>query len=168
MRSLNHPVPPEMDACTQLRRDIADAVAERDRNLELAQRRFWLGLLGLEFVLDWEDRNAVDRGLGTFLALVQAGEIVLAIQGLATLLTGIAQRMGSIAARRLMGRWASRTLGVVALTMLALDVVVGYARWEEEADGVRQRFRARLRELLETTTCPSPEDVFEDKGVEVP
>jgi hypothetical protein len=157
-----------MDPCAQLRRDLRDAVAERDREMDRARRRFWLGLLGLEFVLDWDERSAIDRGISVFLATVQTGEILLAVQGLATLLGGVARRSGSAVASRLMGRWASRTLGVVALGMLALDIMAGWARWEREEAAIGSRFRARLSELLEQTHCENPEAVFREEGVAVP
>ena len=77
-----------MDACEQLKRDLRDALDERDRELDLARRRFWLGLLGLDFVLDWEERGAVDRAVSGFLTMVQTGEVVLGLQELYRILRG--------------------------------------------------------------------------------
>jgi hypothetical protein len=157
-----------MDPCAQLRRDLRDAVAERDREMDRARRRFWLGLLGLEFVLDWEERTTIDRGISVFLAMVQAGEILLAVQGLATLLGGVARRSGSVVASRMIGRWAGRALGAVALGMLALDIMAGWARWEREESAIGSRFRTRISELLEQTHCENPEAILREEGVPVP
>lgn len=145
-----------------------DAVRERDRELELARRRFWLGLLGLEFILDWEERSTVDRALSGFLALVQTGEVVLALRQLLLLFQGLARRGGRRIAERLLGRALSRTVGLVAVSMLVVDIIVGYTRWEEAEARVQRRFRARLRQLLDETHCPRPERVFHDEGVPLP
>lgn len=157
-----------MNPCEQLRRDLRDAVAERDRELDLARRRFWLGLLGLEFVLDWDERNTVDRGISVFLSMVQTGELVLAVQGLIAVLAGVARRSGSALASRLVGRWASRTLGAVALGMFALDVMAGWTRWERQEAEIHGRFETRVTELMEQTRCPEPDAVLEAEGIQRP
>lgn len=157
-----------MDACEQLKRDLTDALEERDRELETARRRFWLGLLGLDFVLDWEERSAVDRAVGGFLALVQAGEVVLAVQQLFRILRGVALAGGRASAARVLAHTARRMLGMVALTLLVVDVVTGYARWEEEELNIRRRFAARIRELRKDTTCAHPDRIFSELGVPLP
>lgn len=157
-----------MDPCAQLRRDLTDAVRERDRELALARRRFWLGLLGLDFILDWEERSGVDRALGGFLAMVQTGEVVLAVQQLLRVFGGLARRTGRKAAERILGRTLGRTLGLVAVSMLAVDILVGYTRWEEEEVRIRRRFTARLRQLLKESHCPRPRQIFHEEGVPLP
>ena len=128
-----------MDACEQLKRDLKDAVEERDRELHLARRRFWLGLLGLDFILDWEERGAVDRAVAGFRS-----------------------------AARVLGKTASRMLGMVALSLLVVDVIAGYARWEEEEVNVRRRFTARIRTLRAETACEHPGKIFSELGISVP
>lgn len=157
-----------MDPCAQLRRDLIDAVRERDRELDLARRRFWLGLLGLDFILDWEERSTVDRALGGFLAMVQTGEVILALQQLLRVFGGLARRTGRRTAERILGRLLGRTLGLVAVSMLAVDILVGYTRWEEEEVRIRRRFTARLRQLLEETRCARPQRIFHEEGVPLP
>lgn len=157
-----------MDPCAQLRRDLTDAVHERDRELDLARRRFWLGLLGLDFILDWEERTTVDRALAGFLAMIQTGEVILALQQLLRVFGGLASRTGRRTAEKILGRFLGRTLGLVAVSMLAVDILVGYTRWEDEEVRVRRRFTARLRQLLQETHCPRPERVFREEGVPLP
>jgi hypothetical protein len=157
-----------MDACEQLKRDLRDALDERDRELDLARRRFWLGLLGLDFVLDWEERGAVDRAVAGFLTLVQTGEVVLGLQELYRILRGLALATGRRSAARILGRTASRMLGMVALSLLVVDILAGYARWEEEEVNVRRRYRARIRDLRSKTECPDPDRVFSELGIAVP
>jgi len=157
-----------MDSCAQLRRDLIDAVRERDRDLERARRRFWLGLLGLEFILDWEERSAVDRALAGFLAMVQTGEVILALHQLFRIFASMARRAGRRTAERILGRFLGRTVGLVALSMLAVDVLVGYTRWEEAEVRIRREFAARLREILEATDCSRPEEIFREEGIPLP
>lgn len=143
-------------------------MAERDRELDLARRRFWLGLLGLEFILDWEERGAVDRAIAGFLSLVQTGEVVLAINELMRIFRGLAAAGGRRSAQRVLGRMSGRLLGTVALGLLVLDVVAGYVRWEKEDERIHRRFRARVRALRESAGCPDPEAVFAEVGVPLP
>jgi hypothetical protein len=157
-----------MDACEQLKRDLKDAVEERDRELHLARRRFWLGLLGLDFILDWEERGAVDRAVAGFLSMVQAGEIALGLQELYRILRALALATGRRSAARVLGKTASRMLGMVALSLLVVDVIAGYARWEEEEVNVRRRFTARIRTLRAETACEHPGKIFSELGISVP
>lgn len=154
-----------MDACEQLRRDLRDALHERERELSLARRRFWLGLLGLEFVLDWEERTTVDRAVSGFLCMVRAGEVALALQELIRILTGLARAAGRGPAERVLGKVAGRMLGRVALALLVVDVVAGYVRWEEEEAGVHRRFKARVRALWEESACADARRIFAEEGV---
>ena len=157
-----------MDACEQLKRDLKDALEERDRELDLARRRFWLGLLGLDFILDWEERGAVDRAVFGFLFMVQSGEVVLGLQELFRILRAMALATGRRGAARILGTTASRMLGMVALSLLVVDILAGYARWEEEEVNVRRRFTAQIRDLREKTTCEHPGRVFAELGIPVP
>lgn len=157
-----------MDACEQLRRDLRDALDERDRELDLARRRFWLGLLGLEFVLDWEERTPVDRAVSGFLTMVQTGEVVLGLQELFRILAGLARGAGRRSAERVLGRMAGRVVGMVALSLLVVDVLAGYVRWEEEEANVQRRFSARIRKLREECGCPEWRRVFTEEGVAHP
>lgn len=150
-----------MDACAQLRRDLRDAVAEREREMDLARRRFWLGLLGLDFVLDWEERGSVDRAVSGFLGMVQAGEVYLALRELLTIFRGMARASGRAGAGRVLGRM----LGTVALALLVVDVITGYTRWQAEEVNVERRYRARIREIHHETTCAYWAKVFEEEGV---
>lgn len=157
-----------MDACAQLRRDLQDALAERDRELDLARRRFWLGLLGLEFILDWEERSAVDRAISGFLCMVQTGEVVLALQELVRIFRTLAGAAGRRSAERVLGKMAGRMLGMVALSLLVLDILAGYVRWEEEEANIHRRFKARIRELWAAEDCPHRARVFAEAGVPRP
>lgn len=136
--------------------------------MELARRRFWLGLLGLEFILDWEERGPVDRALAGFLFMVQAGEIVLAVQQLFRILRALALRTGRSAAARVIGLTGRRLLGAVALGFLVVDMAMGYARWQEEEARIHRRFLARVRRLREETTCPDAAAIFRAEGVALP
>jgi hypothetical protein len=154
-----------MDPCRQLRYDIRDACAERDRELDRARRRFWLGLFGLDFVLDWEERTSVDRALAGFLLLVQTGEIVLAVDQLLRILHALARRTGRHAAARTIGGIAGRLLGLAALGLLVLDVLAAHDRWTRSQVAIHRRFRERLEVLRRETTCPDPEAIFREEGV---
>ena len=118
-----------MDPCEQLRYDVRDALAERDRELDQARRRFWLGLFGLEFVLEWEESSAVDRALGGFLLLVKTGEIVLAVDQLFRLLQALARITGRHGAARALGGIAGRFVGLAAMGLLVMDIAAAYDRW---------------------------------------
>ncbi|MDT8341776.1 MAG: hypothetical protein RQ751_09715 [Longimicrobiales bacterium] len=157
-----------MDPCAQLRRDLQDALAERDRELGEAKRRFWLALLGLDFVLDWEERGGVDRALSGFLCMVQTGEVVLGLQELFRILRALAGAAGRTSAERLLGRLAGRVVGMAALGLLLVDMVSGYVRWEEEEARIRRRFHVRLQELRETAGCPDADAVFAEAGAAQP
>ena len=157
-----------MDACEQLRRDLRDALGERERELELARRRFWLGLLGLEFVLDWDERGAVDRAIAGFLCMVQTGEVVLALNELVRIFRTLAGTAGRRSAERVLGKMAGRMVGMVALSLLVVDVVSGYVRWEEEEANIHRRFKARVAGLRDETSCPSPARIFHEEGVALP
>lgn len=157
-----------MDACEQLRRDLRDALGERERELELARRRFWLGLLGLEFILDWEERGTVDRAIAGFLCMVQTGEVVLALNELIRIFRSLAGRAGRRGAERVLGKMAGRMLGMVALSLLVADVIAGYVRWEEEEANIHRRFKARVTGLRDETSCPAPARIFHEEGVTLP
>lgn len=157
-----------MDACEQLRRDLRDALGERERELELARRRFWLGLLGLEFVLDWEERGTVDRAIAGFLCMVQTGEVVLALQQLIRIFQSLAGTAGRRSAERVLGKMAGRMLGMVALSLLVVDIISGYVRWEEEEANIHRRFKARAGKLKDETSCPAPARIFKEEGVALP
>src|SRR5688572_16676114 len=121
-----------MDPCEQLRRSLRDAKRERDRELTIARRRFWLGLLGLDFILDWPDLDSIDRALAIFFALLTAGDIALAIRHLYRLLFGIAEKVGEEAAEKVAKKLGSRILGWIALAILVYDIVTGLTEWYEE------------------------------------
>ena len=157
-----------MDACAQLRRDLRDAVAERERELEQARRRFWLGLLGLDAILDWEERGAVDRAVSSFLVMVQTGQVVLALNELLRLLGALAGVAGRGAGRAALARLSSRMVGMVALALVVMDVVVGYVQWEEEEANIHRRFKARIRTLLEETSCADAGSVLDGEGIPRP
>jgi len=157
-----------MDPCAQLRHDLRDARAERERELDLARRRFWLGIFGLDFVLDWEERSAVDRALAGFLLVVQTGEIVLAVQELFRILQALAVRTGRVAAGRLIGRIGGRLLGLAALGFVILDVATGYDRWVRTQERVEDRYQTRIRSLFRETGCEDPARIFREEGIPVP
>ena len=157
-----------MDPCAQLRHDLRDARAERERELDLARRRFWLGIFGLDFILDWEERSAVDRALAGFLLVVQTGEIVLAVRELFRILQALALRTGRRAAGRLIGRIGGRVLGLAAIGFLILDVATGYDRWLRTQERVEDRFRARTAGLFRETECQDPARIFREEGIPVP
>lgn len=157
-----------MDSCDQLRRELRDAKAERTRELDLARRRFWLGLLGLDFVLDWQERDAVDRAVAGFLGLVQVGEVVLALEQLFHLLRTLALRTGRTAAAGFLGAMGRRVLGTVALTFLLMDIAIGYGRWTEEERRVERRYRARLGRVYRETDCAERDRIFQEEGVPTP
>jgi hypothetical protein len=159
-----------MDPCEQLRHDLQDARAERDGELDRARRRFWLGLFGLEFVLDWQERTAVDRALGGFLALVQTGEVVLAVDQLFRILQALARSTGRTAAARAIGGIAGRFLGLAALGLLVMDVAAGYDRWMRTQRRIEERFTARTGALHAeaAATCGDVERIFREEGVALP
>ena len=157
-----------MDACEQLRRDLKDALHERERELDVARRRFWLGLLGLEFVLDWEERTPVDRAVSGFLCMIQSGEVVLGLHELFRILTSLARGAGRRSAERVLGKMAGRMVGMVALSLLVVDVLAGWVRWQEEEANIHRRFRARVRALREDCQCPEWRRVFSEEGVATP
>ena len=72
----------------------------------------------------------------------------------------MASRMMAVASRRL--------LGTVALTLVVLDVIAGYTRWEREEVNIERRFRARIREIHGETTCRNVADVFREEGISLP
>jgi hypothetical protein len=156
-----------MDPCEQLRRDLRDARAEREGELDRARRRFWLGLFGLDFVLDWQERSAVDRALGGFLALVQTGEVVLAVDQLFRVLHALARSTGRTAAVRAIGGIAGRFLGLAALGLLVMDIAAGYDRWTRTERRIEERFTARARDLRARAegSCDGVERIFREEGV---
>ena len=159
-----------MDPCEQLRHDLRDARAERDRELDQARRAFWLGLFGLDFVLDWQERSAVDRALAGFLFLVQTGEIVLAVDQLFRILQRLARATGRLGAARAIGGIAGRFLGLAALGLLVLDIAAGYDRWGRRRERIEGRFDARIRELHAHAdpACDDVDRVFREEGVPLP
>ena len=159
-----------MDSCEQLRHDLRDALAERDRESDRARRRFWLGLFGLEFVLDWPERSAVDRALAGFLFLVQTGEIVLAVDQLFRILQTLARTTGRMGAARAIGGIAGRFVGLAALGLLVIDIAAGYDRWLREESRIEDRFRSRTRTLYDEAgaSCPEVEEIFREEGVTPP
>ncbi|HSM04393.1 MAG TPA: hypothetical protein VK858_07215 [Longimicrobiales bacterium] len=157
-----------MDACAQLRHDLRDARAEQERELDLARRRFWLGVFGLDFILDWEERSTVDRALAGFLMVVQTGEIVLAVRELFRILQALALRTGRVAAGRVIGRVGSRVLGLAAVGFLVLDVATGYDRWLRTRERIEARFAQRTTALFRVTDCADPARIFREEGIPVP
>jgi hypothetical protein len=127
-----------------------------------------LGLLGLEVILDWEERSTVDRALSSFLVLVQAGQVVLALQELLRILWSLAGLAGRGPGRWALARLSGRMLGAVALALVVMDVVTGFVQWEQEEANVHRRFEARLRTILDETTCGFAREVFEEEGVPLP
>lgn len=156
-----------MDPCEQLRYDLRDALAERDREMDQVRRRFWLGLFGLEFILDWEERSAVDRALGGFLMLVQTGEVVLAVDQLFRLLQALARATGRQGAARVIGGVAGRFVGLAALGLLVMDVAAGYDRWTRQQGRIDDRFVERIQELQSQNEgrCRDMERIFREEGV---
>lgn len=156
-----------MDPCEQLRYDLRDALAERDREIDQARRRFWLGLFGLEFILDWEERSAVDRALGGFLVLVQTGEVVVAVDQLFRLLQALARVTGRQGAARVIGGIAGRFVGLAALGLLMMDIAAGYDRWMRQKGRIGERFAERVQELRDQSegSCREVERIFREEGV---
>ena len=129
-----------------------------------ARKRFWLSLLGLDFILDWKDQDAVDRALNAFLLLIQAAEIVLALRELLRLLRSIG---APEAARKALGKASSRLLGIFAIAMLIYDIGMGWARWIEDEAEIENRYRNAVTRLYVRTECDRREQVFAEEGVSI-
>lgn len=156
-----------MDPCDKLRLDLRDAKAERDRELATARLRFWLGLLGLDFILDWKDLDEIERLIAIFFALLMAGDIRLAVRFLYRSLFEMAEEVGEEAAEKVAKKLGSRLLGLIALAILIYDIISGLAEWYEMQLDIENRFRNAVTRLYTQTKCRERDAVFAAEGVSI-